>query len=164
MANKISYKSDSDAKSAFMRNLENRGYTDVKPAKVPSDIKAKKDGVQWYFEIKKTSKTDQYFGAATLTEWEQAFKTPDTYRFVIAIANDKVVNGFEFIELTPAQMMEYSTIPPFKIFFNLDLNVIKGKITNKKKNSNRKNTAIRLTVKTFSILRDSFCNLRKNSM
>jgi hypothetical protein len=66
-----------------------------------------------------TEKTDSCFGAATLTEWEQAFKTPDRYRFVIAIKGEN--DTFTFREFTPAEFMQYSTIPPFKVYFNLNL-------------------------------------------
>ena len=69
-------------------------------------------------KIKKTTKADNYFGAATLTEWAQAIKTPDHYRFVIA-KTDASEEEFSFVELTPAEMMEYSTIPPFKVYFNI---------------------------------------------
>ena len=113
-----STKSDLDAKTAFCKCLEDRGFTtEIRPA--PADIRAEKDGVEWFFEIKKTSQDKDYFGAATSTEWEQAFKDPAHYRFVICqkLPDD----SFHFIELTPAEMMEYSTIPPFKVFFNVPL-------------------------------------------
>ena len=106
------------AKQAFLEKLRSEGYTSEIKAQ-PSDIIAEKDGETWYFEIKMTEKTDSCFGAATLTEWEQAFKTPERYRFVIAIKGEN--DTFTFREFTPAEFMQYSTIPPFKVYFNLNL-------------------------------------------
>lgn len=106
------------AKQAFLEKLRSEGFTAEIKAQ-PSDIIAEKDGEMWYFEIKMTEKTDSCFGAATLTEWEQAFKTPDRYRFVIAIKGEN--DTFTFREFTPAEFMQYSTIPPFKVYFNLNL-------------------------------------------
>lgn len=106
------------AKQAFLEKLRSEGYTAEIKAQ-PSDIIAEKDGETWYFEIKMTEKTDSCFGAATLTEWEQAFKTPDRYRFVIAIKGEN--DTFTFREFTPVEFMQYSTIPPFKVYFNLNL-------------------------------------------
>lgn len=106
------------AKQAFLEKLRSEGYTAEIKAQ-PSDIIAEKDGETWYFEIKMTEKTDSCFGAATLTEWEQAFKTPERYRFVIAIKGEN--DTFTFREFTPAEFMQYSTIPPFKVYFNLNL-------------------------------------------
>lgn len=106
------------AKQAFLEKLRSEGYTAEIKAQ-PSDIIAEKDGETWYFEIKMTEKTGSCFGAATLTEWEQAFKTPDRYRFVIAIKGEN--DTFTFREFTPAEFMQYSTIPPFKVYFNLNL-------------------------------------------
>ncbi|MBR4844875.1 MAG: hypothetical protein IKU98_00465 [Bacteroidaceae bacterium] len=152
------FKSDKDAKAAFVQHLEENGFTDVQIVKAPSDIIAKKDGVQWYFEIKMTTHCDKYFGAATFTEWEQAFNTPDTYRFVIAIKN---AIGFEFIELTPEEMMKYSTIPPCKVYFNLDIPAIKGQTTVKKRMSNRESKTIKLTPESFAIVSEAFNKLKK---
>ena len=106
------------AKAAYLEKLRSEGYIAEIKAQ-PSDIIAEKDGETWYFEIKMTEKTDSCFGAATLTEWEQAFKTPDHYRFVIAIKGEN--DTFTFREFTPAEFMQYSTIPPFKVYFNLNL-------------------------------------------
>ena len=88
-----------------------------------------------------TEKTDSCFGAATLTEWEQAFKTPDHYRFVIAIKGAD--DTFTFREFTPAEFMQYSTIPPFKVYFNLDLQ------GDKSRKRRKKNGAVSLTEQNF---------------
>ena len=155
------FKSDKDAKAAFVQHLEEKGFTDVQIVQAPSDIIAMKEGEQWFFEIKMTTHTDKYFGAATFTEWKQAFKTPETYRFVVAIKDPKSPAGFEFIELTPDEMMKYSTIPPCKVYFNLDIPTIKGKAIAKKKSSNRESKAIKLTPETFAIVSEAFEKLKK---
>ena len=67
-------KSDVDAKEAYSEYLKSQGYKDIKIISSPSDISATKDGEIFYFEIKKTSRDDVYFGAATLTEWVAALK------------------------------------------------------------------------------------------
>ena len=155
------FKSDKDAKAAFVQHLEERGFTDVQIVQAPSDIIAKKDGIQWYFEIKMTTHHDKYFGAATFTEWEQAFKTPDTYRFVVAIKELGHPAGFDFVELTPEEMMKHSTIPPCKVYFNLDIPTLKGEVEAKSKNSNRESKAIKLTPESFAIVSEAFSKLKK---
>ena len=156
----VQFKSDKNAKEAFVEYLTERGYTEVQIVKAPSDIIAKKDGVQWYFEIKMTTHSDKYFGAATFTEWEQAFKTPDTYRFVIAITSSSAPTSFEFIELTPEEMMEHSTIPPCKVYFNLDIAQLKGEIVRKAKKSSRESKAIKLTREAFAVVSEAFNRLK----
>ena len=94
-------KSDVKAKTAFVSNLEARGFQNAKVISSPCDISAEKDGEQWFFEIKMTTHKDTYFGAATMTEWEQAFKTPERFRFVIAIVDEAEECGFKFIEMSP---------------------------------------------------------------
>ena len=155
------FKSDKDAKASFVQHLEENGFTDVQIVKAPSDIIAKKNGIQWYFEIKMTTHRDKYFGAATFTEWEQAFKTPETYRFVIAIKDEAQATGFEFIELPPEEMMQHSTIPPCKVYFNIDIPAIKGKIAPKKRKSDRESKAIKLNPETFAIVSEAFERLKK---
>ena len=149
-ANMTSTKSDLDAKTAFCKCLEDRGFT-TEIRQAPADIRAEKDGVEWFFEIKKTSQDKDYFGAATSTEWEQAFKDPAHYRFVICqkLPDD----SFHFIELTPAEMMEYSTIPPFKVFFNVPLD-------GRKKKVNGKSKALHLTEEAFKTLNGMYKNLK----
>jgi hypothetical protein len=133
-------RTDVPAKTAFLKKLLSEGYTAEIKAQ-PSDIIAEKDGETWYFEIKMTEKADSCFGAATLTEWEQAFKTPDHYRFVIAIK--RADDTFTFREFTPAEFMQYSTIPPFKVYFNLDLQ------GDKSRKRRKKNGAVSLTEQNF---------------
>ena len=76
-------KSDKRAISAYMNYLEQNGYTEVQRVKTPADIKAYKGGKVFYFEKKKTSKGDKYFGAATETEWAKALEDSSHYKFVV---------------------------------------------------------------------------------
>ena len=145
-------KSDNKAKNAYKKYLEKKGFYDVKIVSSPSDIIAKKGGKIYYFEVKMTKRKRIYFGAATLTEWMQAFKTPDNFKFIIAITNDNE-DSFDFIEYTPKEFMEYATIPPFKIYFNVNL---KDKTLLKKRRS-----AIPLTKKTMKLLTNLFEKLKK---
>lgn len=110
-------KSDVKAKTEFVKILRDRGF-ETAVVSSPADIKATKDGQTWYFEIKMTKRADVYFGAATLTEWRQALADPEHFRFVVA-RTDETEEVFEFIEYTPAEFMEFSTIPPFKVYFNI---------------------------------------------
>lgn len=111
-------KSDVKAKAAYVEYLKANGYCNPKVIASPADITTEKNGDTWYFEIKKTSQENKYFGAATLTEWIQALKDPDHFRFVIArVSNEE---KFDFFEYTPSEFMEISSIPPFKVFFNVD--------------------------------------------
>jgi len=109
-------KSDVSAKEAFCMALRQRGFEDVKIIASPADITAFCEGEQLYYEIKYTKKKDNYFGAATLTEWKAAMKYSDRYWFVVAQVKD---DKWEFAEYTPDEFMEFSTIPPFKVFFNI---------------------------------------------
>ena len=149
MANR---KSDVPAKVAYVNLLNARGFkAEVKST--PADIIAEKDGETWYFEIKMTRQQDRYFGAATQTEWRQAFKDPAHFRFVVVIADEKDEH-FRFIEYTPAEFMEFSTIPPFKVYFNIDFT---GK---QRKRSSGEKKAISLTEENFRQLDESYKALK----
>lgn len=111
-------KSDVKAKAEYVEYLKANGYCNPKVIASPADITAEKNGDTWYFEIKKTSQENKYFGAATLTEWIQALKDPDHFRFVITRESNE--EKFDFFEYTPSEFMEISSIPPFKVFFNVD--------------------------------------------
>ena len=135
-------KSDVKAKSEFVKLLLGRGFEAV-VVRSPADIKATKDGQTWYFEIKMTKRADVFFGAATLTEWRQALADPEHFRFVVARTDETEVE-FEFIEFTPEEFMEFSTVPPFKVFFNVDL-----EDTGKKRSGTK---AVRLTKENFEVM------------
>ena len=121
MEKKQNPKSDIAAKNAYIQVLSaTKKYSKVIITKAPADIIATDtNGINHFFEIKMTQNTTTYFGAATLTEWEAAMANPNTYKFVIAQGTSN--NAFIFTEYTPAQFMQFSTIPPFKIYFNLNL-------------------------------------------
>ena len=138
----MAFKSDITAKQAFIQKLLSEGFDSAEVKAQPSDIIAQKDGETWYYEIKLTDHQDTCFGAATLTEWEQAFKTPDHYRFVIAIRHTD--GAFEFRQFTPSEFMQFSTIPPFKVYFNINL---RGETSN---NRRKKNGAVSLTEDNFN--------------
>ena len=117
----MSNKSDVNAKQAFRNELlANRGFDTAEVVSNPADIRATKNGETWYFEIKMTKRGNIYFGAATETEWEQAFKDPEHFRFVV-VQTDKHETYHKFLEFTPEQFMRGCTIPPFKVYFNVDM-------------------------------------------
>lgn len=147
-------KSDVNAKLAFRQELCSRGYNDVEIISAPADIMAEKDGEIWYFEIKMTKRTDTYFGAATETEWEQAFKDPEHYRFVIAQTNENE-DQFKFIEITPEELMEASTIPPFKVYFNIDMQ------TGKPQKSEHRDSTLVLNKDMFDSIHKAYEEQRK---
>ena len=149
MANK---NSDVAAKQAYVSKLNAEGFQ-ARITGSPADITAEKDGETWYFEIKMTRHEDRYFGAATQTEWRQAFKDPTHFRFVVVIADEKDEH-FRFLEYTPAEFMAFSTIPPFKVYFNIDFT---GK---PKKKSKREKKSVSLTEDRFSRLSESYNALK----
>lgn len=142
-------KSDVKAKAQFIQALQERGF-DAKVVSSPADIMATKDGHTWFFEIKMTKRSDTYFGAATLTEWKQAMTDPEHFRFVVA-KTDEEETEFEFLEYTPAEFMEFSTIPPFKVYFNINFD---GSKRNPKK-------AIGLTRENFKVMNECFERIKK---
>lgn len=140
-------KSDVNAKIAFVKHLQGRGF-DASVVSKPADIMATKDGQTWYYEIKMTKRTDVYFGAATLTEWRQAVTDPNHFRFVVAKTNEEETE-FEFLEYTPEEFMRFSTIPPFKIFFNIYFDG----------SARKTRTATRLTRENLKLMSECFDTL-----
>ena len=88
------------------------------------------------------------FGAATLTEWRAAYLNSQNYFFVICQENG---DEFHFTEYSPEEFEQFSTIPPFKIFFNIPLD--KGAKVKSKRNNK---TAIQLTKDRLSRLDQIF--------
>lgn len=147
-------KSDVSAKAAFCKELlEKRGFVSAEVTASPADITAIKDGVTWYYEIKMTKRNDSYFGAATATEWEQAFRDPDHYRFIVAVTDDEELQ-FKFLEFTPQEFMKACTIPPFKIYFNIDL------LSGQPKQSKHRAGTVSLDETSFSLLNDVYTKLK----
>ena len=152
--NIMSNKSDIRAKEAFRQHLvENQGYDTAEIVSAPADIIAVKDNETWYFEIKKTTKR-KYFGAATETEWKQAFADPDHYRFVVALT-DENEEHFEWFIYTPMELLQVSTIPPFKINFNINLDI---PVSEQK--CSRKDTTIALSESIFHAISSTFERIR----
>ena len=80
-------------------------------------IKDKK-GNTWYFEIKQSNwPNGKFFDAATLTQWYTWYTNPERYYFVFITGKYKNKRQFTFV--TASELMEHSTIPPFKIYFNI---------------------------------------------
>jgi hypothetical protein len=125
--------SDIIAKLAYIEKLKEDGYQNPEIISSPTDIHAFKDNQEYFFEIKMTNKQDKYFGAATLTEWQQAIKDPKHFFFVIAIQNDFKIT--KFIQYSPSEFLKFSSIPPFKIYFNINLKKDNTSITPKIKES-----------------------------
>lgn len=146
-------KSDANAKRAFCDELLARGYDSAEIVSTPADIKATKGDAVWYYEIKMTHRTDTYFGAATETEWTQALKDPKHYRFVIA-QTDEEEKQFEFIEFTPEEFMKASTIPPFKVYFNIDLQ------TKQPTERNHKDGTLVLTEEVFNCIHNAYMDAK----
>ena len=113
------YELESSAITEYTKLLENKGYSIVPEVQRREvDITALKDGKCYYFEIKATTKHDQYFGAATLSEWKIALDNQEYFWFVVAEYQD---GGFRFKKFTPQEFAKYSTVPPFKVNFNIHL-------------------------------------------
>lgn len=151
-------KSDVPAKKAYASLLERAGFTNVQIVASPSDIIAEKDGQQWFFEIKKTNHSDKCFGAATVTEWEQAIRTPERFRFIVAISDDGD-ETFTFREYTPSEFMAFSTVPPFKIYFNIDFS---GKTRRPARKLGKRKAAVRLSGSLVHEMVDIFNRFRNS--
>jgi hypothetical protein len=119
--------SDIDAKSAYIEFLlRERGFDEAKVTRSPADITARRGRDIFYFEIKFTSQPKQYFGAATLTEWQAALTHGEHYKFVVAA---KRSSGWIFHEYTPVEFMAFSYVLPFKVFFNIPVSAEKATST-----------------------------------
>ena len=116
-------KSDRRAILAYMQYLKEKGFEYVERVKTPVDIHAQKDGVDYYFEIKKTCQTKKYFGAATETEWAKAVDDPSKFKFVVVLESEEKgkENNFHFIEYSLDDFRTFCSIPPFKIYFNIEM-------------------------------------------
>ena len=127
-------RSDDRAKGAFISKylIGKMGYSidDIGIIQAPADIKVTKGGKTTYYEIKSTIQEEKYFGAATITEWRAALEHPDNYYFVVVIEKEKL-EDFNFLIFTPDEFLEYSTIPPFKVYFNINLTDLNKKTNHK---------------------------------
>lgn len=144
-------KSDVKAKEAFRHELLRRGFDTAIITGSPADITATKGSDIHYFEIKFTRQSENYFGAATLTEWEAAIQFEPRFSFVIAFIRDGV---WVFHEYTPAEFMEMSYVPPFKIFFNV------GVASDKAVRSRKGSAAVGLTRERLLLMSEMFNRFR----
>jgi hypothetical protein len=144
-------KSDVKAKEAFRDELRRRGFETAKITAAPADITATKGGETYYFEVKFTKANGKYFGAATLTEWEAALQYEERFRFVVAFLRDE---EWVFHEYAPAEFMQMSYIPPFKIYFNV------GVAADKVVRSREGSSAVSLTKKRLSAMSELFQRFR----
>ena len=137
--------------------LEGQGY-EPEIIHKPVDIKATKNGEDYWFEVKYTEKhRGQPFGAATLTEWRKALEDPDKFKFLIVNKPGGVAYDSEFscVEVSPEEFMLYSTVPPFKVNFNWPLD------ESKRKPPNRRSSTIVPTWDTIQRLDQYFDELKK---
>ena len=74
------------------------------------------------------------------------------------IAIEKEDDKFEFRKFTPLEFMKYSTIPPFKVYFNLPLN---GEKKTTKRSS--KKPAIALSEDNFNKMNDLFKEMKQKA-
>lgn len=128
---------ESAAITAFINELKNKydpAKYEINRRSEPSDVvvENKSNEEKFYYEIKAT-KSMSYFGAATFTEISQALKTPDNYWFVIAYESN---NKFTFNEYRLKDIADHFTIPPIKVFFNIDVKNIN------KSHKHRKGTVV----------------------
>jgi hypothetical protein len=147
----VNLKSDVNAKEAFRDELLRRGFETAVITASPADITATKGGETYYFEIKFTKASDKYFGAATLTEWEAALEFEQRFWFVVAFVRDA---RWLFHEYTPAEFMQMSYIPPFKIFFNVA--VAADKLVRSREGS----SAVSLTKQRLAAMSEIFQRFR----
>ena len=147
-------KSDKEAVLAYKQYLEDKGFKNVRRIKAPADLEAYKDGddTPYYFEVKMTLKqeNEKYFGAATETEWAQAIRDPDHYRFVLVRDHDDRQN-FSFKEFALDDFRKYCSIPPFKIYCNIDLNQVSFAEYKYKNEKNSKDEKLYNTTKREAI-------------
>lgn len=118
-------KSDTKQKLAFAKFLKHVKGVDVGSINTKSqcvDVEARINGIDKYFELKTSSKPEkdlkkqEYFGTATITEWEKAVENPQDFYFVYVIGNEK--QGFKYMMVKAEDVFSYSTVPPFKININ----------------------------------------------
>lgn len=147
----VNAKSDVAAKEAFCRWLLGHGYSEARVSASPADVVAVKAEETWLFEVKFTRAHTHCFGAATLTEWAAAAEDPEHFRFVIAYERD---GDWRFDCYTPEAFMAFSSVPPFKVYFNVSLDgrPVRGRSELSKR--------IHLTKARLRLLRRQFEELR----
>ena len=123
------------ARDQFAEELRASGlysYVSEKSHSYADIVALTNGGTYKYFEIKASSiskkklmeniaKGKKFFDAATLTEWNMAAQHPSDYTFVMLYIEDN--NGKYAIvdreEYSPEELLRFSTVPPFKVNFNI---------------------------------------------
>lgn len=140
------------AKEALISILKKK-YKEISFNGRPSDLKAiDESGKVFFYELKATRK-ERYFGSASFSEWELALDNKDKYFFIVAYYNE-ATKQFTFSEYTPAEFMKFSTIPPFKVYFNLSAKTGQSLVSSKTK-------ALRLEKENFDTLNKVYSDLKK---
>jgi len=120
--------SDTKQKLALAEFLKHVNGVDVESINIKSqcvDVEAKINGRNKYFELKTSSKPEkdlkeqEYFGAATITEWEKAIEKPQDFYFVYVIETGE--EGYKYMIVKAEDVFSYSTVPPFKINININI-------------------------------------------
>lgn len=95
---KIKTISDKLAKRKCAEWLQKNGFEDVELAKNSScDLFGKKDGKNYFIEVKYSSKEDgNFFGTVMLTEMFQAINNKDGYLFLICRGKDENIDSWFF--------------------------------------------------------------------
>lgn len=126
------------AKRLFAKYLKTNEYDNIKSSSVV-DLEADKGDNHYFFEIKSTKEATNYFGAATETEWNQAYSecasdNNNIFYFVIVQKfTEEKEEKYRFKLFSPEDFLKISkktTIPPFKVYFNIDPKIIKWEDTN----------------------------------
>ena len=114
---------DTEAIEPTKNWLTEQGFCNVQKINSPVDFKASRDGQEFFIELKFTSSEKTYFGAATLVEWVCALENPGNFYFLFAHKQISVTGDdiWDFELMLAEELMKYSTIPPFKIFFSIPL-------------------------------------------
>lgn len=152
---------DKQFREPSLEYLRRHGY-DAEWIGTPVDIKATREGKEYWIEMKGTEIPEDgvYFGAATLTEWLCAAENMENFYFLISNKPNGVESDseWEFELVAPEDFMPYSTIPPFKINFNWPLNN-----TDRRPPINQRPTTIVPTWKILKSLQEAFDSQRNAS-
>lgn len=159
-------KSDKNAVAQCKKWLEEtQHYSSVEISHHPTDIiGVSKNGESTHVEVKMTGK-DDYFGAATMTEWGVVSRKDSILKFVIARKDDTNKYGYRFYMIDAETFYEISTVPPFKINFNIkesDYSDDKSTLFFNQKRKRRKGT-IELNKSIVCLMGDIYELLKEQS-
>lgn len=98
---------------------------------------------------------EEYLNRSYLSSSYQRTKSPAHYRFVVVKA-DETDTVFEFKEYSVEEFMQYSTIPPFKVYFNVPVDGSEAPLR-KREGETR---AVLLTKEGFNKLMECYESLK----